>query len=76
MTVGRTSDFRPETVRNPVLHHPRSTVSPRPKEGSHPSSTAKIQISSTPIRKVGSDTPMSEPDSTSCASQPRRLIAV
>ena len=39
--AGRISDLSPLSVRSPVRHQPMSTTSPRPKDGSHPSSTAK-----------------------------------
>jgi hypothetical protein len=64
--------LRPEAVRKPVLQKPICTVSPRPKLGSQPSSTANTQISSTPIRKVGSDTPISELDMIAWATKPSR----
>jgi len=52
------------------------TVSPRPKLGSHFSSTEKIRISRMPIRKVGSETPSSEPVITTCEPKlPRRSAA-
>ena len=38
--AGITSDFSPDVVSSPVVHHPRSTTSPRPKAGSTFSSTA------------------------------------
>jgi hypothetical protein len=57
---GRIRAFRPVVVRNPVDHAPIIVVSPRPKEGSHPSHTAKMRMRKMPMRKVGSDTPMSE----------------
>ncbi len=59
--AGRTSALRPESVRNPVVQPPICTTSPRPKDGSQPSTTAKIQISRMPVRKVGSETPIREP---------------
>ena len=62
---GRISALRPEMVRKPVVHQPICTVSPRPKDGSQCSITAKIRISRMPIRKVGSDTPSSD---TVCSS--------
>jgi hypothetical protein len=40
---GRISALMPLVVRNPVVHQPRRTVSPRPKEGSQPSQTEKVQ---------------------------------
>ena len=76
MIAGRISDFRPEAVRRPVSQKPSFTVSPRPNDGSQPSSTENSQISKTPIRNVGSDTPMSEVVITKPARKPPRLIAV
>ena len=55
---GSTSALRPLQVRKPVDHQPSFTVSPRPKEGSIPSQTAKTRISKMPIRKTGSETPI------------------
>ena len=54
------SAFSPEVVSKPVDHEPTITVSPRPKEGSTPSHTAKMRMRKMPMRKLGSDTPMSE----------------
>ncbi|MNY76854.1 hypothetical protein D3C86_2165680 [compost metagenome] len=40
--AGRTSDRNPDDVSSPVRHQPMETTSPRPKDGSHLSSTAKM----------------------------------
>ena len=69
-------EARPVGVSRPEVQLPTCTVSPRPKLGSHCSSTAKTQISRTPIRKVGSDTPTSETVMIVLDSQPLRLSAV
>ena len=58
--AGRISAFSPEFVRKPVDHKPIFTVSPRPKDGSHPSHTAKMRMRKMPMRKLGSDTPTSD----------------
>ncbi len=71
-----TSDFSPEAVSSPVDHQPSWTTSPRPKEGSQRSSTAKSQMRPMPMRKVGSDTPTSDTDRMRWESQPLRLMAV
>ena len=55
---GRISDLSPLTVRKPVVHQPRSTTSPRPKEGSQLSDTAKTRISTMPVTKVGVEMPI------------------
>ena len=47
-------------MSSPVVHPPNATVAPRPNDGSQPSHTEKIRISTIPIRKVGSATPTSE----------------
>jgi len=73
---GRISALRPDFVRNPVLHAPTWTVLPRPKEGSHPSQTAKMRMRKIPMRKLGSYTPISEVVSTARAVQPPRFNAV
>jgi hypothetical protein len=73
---GRMSAFRPEGVRKPVDHQPIATVSPRPKDGSQPSCTEKMRISRMPMRKVGSETPMSEMASRTCDSHESRRSAV
>ena len=39
--AGRISALRPEAVSRPVRQKPMRTTSPRPKEGSTPSFTAK-----------------------------------
>ena len=39
--AGRMIALRPDSVSSPVRHQPRSTVSPRPNEGSQLSVTAK-----------------------------------
>ena len=44
VSTGMISDFRPDSVRRPVVHQPSLTVSPRPNEGSQRSSTAKMKI--------------------------------
>ena len=59
--AGMIRDLRPDTVRNPVVHQgPRRTTSPRPKDGNQPSVTEKRVISRIPVRKVGSDMPISD----------------
>ncbi|MNR18329.1 hypothetical protein D3C85_1350530 [compost metagenome] len=55
--AGMMSASHPDLVRNPVVHHPRLTTSPRPKLGSHRSCTPKTRMSRMPIRKVGSEMP-------------------
>ncbi len=60
VTAGRTSALRPLVVRKPVLQVPNLTTSPRPKDGSTPSCTAKTRISRMPMRKVSRETPTSE----------------
>ena len=37
---GMISALRPETVSSPVVHQPIRTTSPRPNDGSQPSTTA------------------------------------
>ncbi len=73
---GRISAFRPDAVRSPVDHPATITVSPRPNEGSQPSCTEKIRINRMPMRKVGSETPMSEMASRKCENQESRRSAV
>ena len=58
--AGMISDFRPLVVRNPVVHQPIWTTSPRPKVGSQRSMTPKTRISRMPIRNVGSEMPISD----------------
>ena len=58
--LGRTSALRPLAVSRPVVQPPSATVVPRPNEGSQPSQTEKIRISTMPTRNVGSATPTSE----------------
>ena len=53
-------DFQPLAVSSPVVHQPRSTTSPRPKVGSRPSQTPKTRIRRMPMKKVGSEMPISE----------------
>ena len=60
--LGKIRDLMPESVKNPVDHQPSWTTSPRPNEGSHFSSTANYQISNTPMRNVGRETPIKEVD--------------
>ena len=73
---GRISALRPETVSRPVVHQPIATVSPRPKEGSQPSSTENTRINRMPMRKVGSDTPISDTVMNRCDSQESRRSAL
>jgi len=47
-------DFKPEAVRNPLVHQPISTTSPLPKVGSQRNMTPKNKISRIPIKNVGS----------------------
>ncbi len=70
------SAFRPEAVRNPVDQKPTWTTSPRPKVGSHCSSTPKKRISRMPIRKVGKDTPIRETVKNSFERKPSRRSPV
>ena len=74
--AGRISALIPDIVRSPVLHQPRCTTSPRPKDGNHPRTTAKIQISRMPVRNVGSETPISEIAITARESQVSRWSPV
>ena len=69
-------DFIPLAVRKPVVHHPKSTTPPRPNEGSQFNSTENIQISNTPIKKVGTETPISDVDNIKLDRKLPRLIAV
>ena len=73
---GRIRAFRPVAVRKPVDHPPSIVVSPRPKDGSHPSHTAKMRMRKMPMRKVGNDTPMSETVRKTRESQLLRLRPV
>ena len=57
MTAGNTSDLRPLQVRRPVVQPPRSTTSPRPKDGNQLSQTEKMSISRMPVTKVGTEIP-------------------
>ena len=57
---GRISAFSPDTVRKLVVHQPICTVSPRPNDGSQCRLTAKTRIKRMPIRKVGSEMPISD----------------
>ena len=50
----------PDIVKKPVDQNPKSTTSPRPKEGKIPNITAKRYIKSIPITNVGSETPKRE----------------
>ena len=52
------------------------TTSPRPNEGSQLSSTEKIQISKTPIKKVGNDTPIRDDERMKFVKKLPLLIAV
>ena len=54
--AGMISAALPVVVRKPVCHQPRSTTSPRPKAGSHCSSTEKVRISRMPITNAGTET--------------------
>ena len=74
--AGRISAFSPLVVSSPVLQSPIFTVSPRPNEGSQPSHTAKMRMRKMPMRKLGSDTPMSEVVSSAREIQLSRLSAV
>ena len=50
----------PEVVSIPVVQNPTFVTSPRPKDGSSPSHTAKMRMRKMPMRKLGSETPTSE----------------
>ena len=76
MIDGSTSDFRPLIVKKPVFHHPKSITSPLPKDGSQCNSTEKTQINNTPIKKVGSDTPIKDDERMKLVTTLPRLIAV
>ena len=70
--AGMIRALSPPAVRNPVVHQPRSTTSPRPKVGSQRSQTPNTRISRIPIRKVGSDTPISDKVMNSLERKPSR----
>ena len=59
---GSTRCASPSRVRNPVSQ-PQGicAVSPRPKDGIQPNSTANIQIRKIAVRKIGIERPMIEP---------------
>ena len=57
---GMMRDLRPDPVRNPVVHQPMATTSPRPKVGSQRRMTPNKRMRRMPMRKVGSDTPTRE----------------
>ena len=74
--AGSTRWRQPSRVAIPVVQGPNATTSPRPKLGSHFSVTANTRISRMPIRKVGSETPMSDIVINACeANVPRRSAA-
>ena len=58
--AGSTMWCQPLRLSRPVVHQPRSSTSPRPKLGNHPSQTVNTRISRMPIRKVGNETPSSD----------------
>ena len=60
MSVGRINAERPDGVSNPVDQKPKSTTSPRPKDGNQPNHTENTKITMMPIKNVGSDIPMSD----------------
>ena len=74
---GRISAFSPDVVSEARCSTgPICTVSPRPKDGSTPSHTAKMRMRKMPMRKLGSDTPTSEVVSTAREVHESRLSAV
>ncbi|MOA54575.1 hypothetical protein D3C78_1782220 [compost metagenome] len=70
------SASHPDLVRNPVVHHPRLTTSPRPKLGSHRSCTPNTRISRMPIRNVGSEIPAKDSAMKALDRTPWRRSAV
>ena len=76
MTAGNTSDLRPLQVRRPVVQPPRSTTSPRPKDGNQLSQTEKMSISRMPVTKVGTEIPTSETTCKTWLTAPCRLSPV
>ena len=72
---GRIRWRQPSMLVMPVVQGPKATTSPRPKLGSQFSVTAKARISRMPIRKVGSDTPISEIVIIACDMKVPRLSA-
>ena len=75
VTAGRIRCFQPSTLARPVVQGPSASTSPRPKLGSHFRVTAKIRISRMPIRKVGSETPISESVISVCEKNVPRFSA-
>ena len=61
VVAGRIRWRQPSAVRSPVVHQPIRDTSPRPKDGSHSSSTLKTRMRRMPMRNVGSDMPSTEP---------------
>ncbi len=70
VSVGITSAFKPLTVSSPVVQTPRSTVAPRPNEGSQPRLTLNIQISRIPMKNDGSEIPRSDRNNAARLTKP------
>ena len=71
---GKIIAFNPVKVKKPVDQNPRSTTSPRPKDGKIPSITANKYIKRIPITNVGSETPNKEIAKIVSLRKPLRLI--
>ena len=65
---GRIKALRPLGVSSPVLQPPISTVSPRPKAGSHCRVTENNRMNRIPRAKLGKEMPSTETNWIACAN--------
>ena len=75
VTAGRSRCLSPSRVRSPVSQNPMRTVSPRPKAGSQPSHTEKIEIRMMPVRNTGTEMPSTLSPSINLAPRERGFTA-